>query len=177
MWSYNFDSYEAHELYHYGVKGMKWGVRKDENKVPRSTRRKARKDAKEFANAKMYYGEGAGNRRKLIKNTVAERSKDPVYKREFEKNLANQDMAKAASKAKRTRTRNDIKNSTAKNARGVMHLAMNDGAKVAASAATIYGVAHFIHSTGLDKKALNAIDQTVINRGRNAASDMFKVVK
>ena len=44
------------ELMHYGVKGMKWGVR-----------RRARRDAKEFTQAKMYYGEGAGNRRKLIK--------------------------------------------------------------------------------------------------------------
>ena len=32
-----------YELYHYGVKGMKCGVR-----------RKARKDAKEFARAKMF---------------------------------------------------------------------------------------------------------------------------
>lgn len=36
------------ELMHYGVKGMKWGVR-----------RRARRDAKEFTQAKMYYGEGA----------------------------------------------------------------------------------------------------------------------
>jgi hypothetical protein len=33
------------ELMHYGVKGMKWGVR-----------RRARRDAKEFTQAKMYYG-------------------------------------------------------------------------------------------------------------------------
>ena len=57
------------ELMHYGVKGMKWGVR-----------RRARRDAKEYTQAKMYYGEGAGNRRKLIKATVKARSKDPFYK-------------------------------------------------------------------------------------------------
>lgn len=62
------------ELMHYGVKGMKWGVR-----------RRARRDAKEFTQAKMYYGEGAGNRRKLIKATVKARSKDPFYKSEFDK--------------------------------------------------------------------------------------------
>lgn len=58
------------ELMHYGVKGMKWGVRRD---------------AKEFTQAKMHYGEGAGNRRKLIKATVKARSKDPFYKSEFDK--------------------------------------------------------------------------------------------
>lgn len=62
------------ELMHYGVKGMKWGVR-----------RRARRDAKEYTQAKMYYGEGAGNRRKLIKATVKARSKDPFYKSEFDK--------------------------------------------------------------------------------------------
>lgn len=61
------------ELMHYGVKGMKRGVR--------------RRDAKEFTQAKMYYGEGAGNRRKLIKATVKARSKDPLYKSEFDKTV------------------------------------------------------------------------------------------
>ena len=52
-------------LAHHGVKGMRWGVRKQRTPgVNRKTDRAARKDAKEFTQAKMYYGEGAGNRRK-----------------------------------------------------------------------------------------------------------------
>ena len=71
------------ELMHYGVRGMKWGVR-----------RRARRDAKEFTQAKMYYGEGAGNRRKLIKATVKARSKDPLYKSEFG-NIATGNVSRA----------------------------------------------------------------------------------
>ena len=59
---------------HYGVKGMKWGVR-----------REAKRDAKEAARAKMSYGEGAGNRRKLINESVKAKSKkDPNYKKAFD---------------------------------------------------------------------------------------------
>ena len=89
-------------LQHYGVLGMKWGVRKD--------KRNAKKDAKEYARAKMYYGEGAGNRRKLINKTVESRSaKSQVYKDEFSKQLAKeqQDMDKHAEAAKRERKKND----------------------------------------------------------------------
>lgn len=50
------------ELMHYGVKGMKWGVR-----------RRARRDAKEFTQAKMYYAKAAGiapNERELLTKAV-----------------------------------------------------------------------------------------------------------
>ena len=96
------------ELMHYGVKGMKWGVRRD---------------AKEFTQAKMYYGEGAGNRRKLIKATVKARSKDPLYKSEFDKAVANTDMSKRASQARRQRGRKNARNSAGKTVRGVGNIA------------------------------------------------------
>ena len=135
------------ELYHYGVKGMKWGVRKD--RASFGTRRKAKKDAKEYARAKMFYGEGAGNRRKLIKATVAERSKDPMYKAEFEKRLAQQDMAKHASAAKRERKVKTAGSTTAKTARGLVNAAMGNIGRASATAAAIYTVAH---ATGADQK-------------------------
>lgn len=100
------------ELMHYGVQGMKWGVR-----------RRARRDAKEFTQAKMYYGEGAGNRRKLIKATVKARSKDPFYKSEFDKAVANTDMSKRASQARRQRGPKNARNSAGKTVRGVGNIA------------------------------------------------------
>ena len=84
------------ELYHFGVKGMKWGIR-----------REARRDAKESARAKMYYGEGAGVRRRNINAIVKQKSKDPTYKAEYEKAYAKQDLSKARRSAQRQRTVTD----------------------------------------------------------------------
>lgn len=117
-------------LAHYGVLGMKWGVRRSPQQlaraagrpIPRKTRREASKDAKEFTRAKMYYGEGAGTRRKLIKAKVNQKSKDSAYKEAFDKAVESTDMAKRASQARGQRKRTDISNSTKKTARGVGHI-------------------------------------------------------
>lgn len=98
------------ELMHYGIKGMKWGVRL--------------RDAKEYTQAKMYYGEGAGNRRKLIKPTVKARSKDPFYKA-----VANTDMSKRASQARRQRGRKNARNSAGKTVRGVGNIASGNAGR------------------------------------------------
>lgn len=87
---------ETDYLEHFGVKGMKWGVR-----------REARRDAKESARAKMYYGEGAGVRRRNINAIVKQKSKDPTYKAEYEKAYAKQDLSKARRTAQRQRTITD----------------------------------------------------------------------
>lgn len=150
------------ELYHHGIQGMRWGKRNGppypltssrksfaERRAEHKADRYAKKDAKEYARAKMYYGTGAGNRRKLIKATVNERSKDKYYKERFNKYLSEQDMSKHASKAKAERKANDIKDNTAKTARGIYHLSVGDGASVAAGAAAVWSVLHF---TGADKK-------------------------
>lgn len=115
------------ELMHYGVKGMKWGVR-----------RRARRDAKEFTQAKMYYGEGAGNRRKLIKATVKARSKDPFYKSEFDKAVANTDMSKRASQARRQRGRKNARNSAGKTVRGVGNIATGNVSRAGGALALGY---------------------------------------
>lgn len=140
------------ELFHHGVKGMKWGVRK--------AKRMAKRDAKEFARAKMYYGEGAGNRRKLIKAKVKERSKDKNYKEAFDTALSEQDMAKHATKAKAERTRNTAAKNTVKTGRGLVNAAMGNIGRASAGAAVIYTIGH---ATGVNKVVSEYAKRTVKN--------------
>lgn len=138
------------ELYHHGVEGQKWGVKNGppyplgSRMSPRKAKNRAKKDAKEYARAKMFYGEGAGTRRKLIKNTVAERSKNPVYKQAFDEALSCQDMAKHVEKAKAERHRKDTTNSVKKTSRGIVNIFAGHPERV--------GV---IHKTGVDKIIAN----------------------
>lgn len=152
-------------LMHYGVKGMRWGQRK--------TRKRAQKDAKEYARAKMYYGQGAGNRRKLISNTVAQRSKDPYYKSEFDKA-----MAKHVSAAKRERKMADIKDTTAKTARGVVNVATGNIGRASATAIILYATAKY---TGADKVVAAYAKQTVSSvidsaKGAKASRDIWNTM-
>lgn len=155
------DYYDNIYLQHYGVKGMKWGVR-----------RQAKKDAKEFARAKMFYGEGAGTRRKLIKATVTQRSKDPEYKKAFDEALVKQDMSKHASKAKQERKVKDAKNSAAKTGRAAINIVTGHPERLGATAAAAYGVYYAAHKTGIDKVIAKTAKQTV-SRVWNAAQTEY----
>ena len=116
---------EVEEFYlqHYGVKGMKWGVRRKRPEgVSRRTNREAKKDAKEYTKAKMYYGEGAGTRRKLINKSVEAKAKrDPSYKKAFDAYVEGTDYAKRAQQARSERKSTDTKNTVKKTGKQVSH--------------------------------------------------------
>lgn len=118
-------------------------------------KKEATRDAAEFARAQMFYGEGAGTRRKLIQATVdAKINRDPAYGRAFRAALAAQDMAEHASKARRERRRIDTTTTVNKNLRGIL---TGKNQSVNTSILVIGAVAYYAHQTGLDKKVVEVV--------------------
>lgn len=167
-------------LEHYGVPGMKWGKRSSGkgSSIPRSTQRAASKDAKEHALAKMYFGEGAGIRRRQINAKVKQRSVDPAYKEAFEKSLSEQDMGKAGAKARSQRKRTDTVKGTKKTVKGVHHILNGNSQYANITAAALVGGAVYLHKTGIDKMLLDK-GKTLINdpKFRKQAGDIFDQIK
>lgn len=162
-------------LQHFGVKGMKWGVRRDNSSgslgTPRKTEREAKKDAEEFTRAKLYYGEGAGTRRKLIKNTVEAKSKrDPAYKEAFDRHVANTDLAKRASQARAERKSTDRKNSAKKTVRGFRHVLNGNSQYASATAAILAGGYLYARKNGIDQQVYNAAKQKYSNLKNNKSN-------
>lgn len=138
-------------LAHFGVKGMRWGVKNErEPGLSRKTDNDAKKDATEFARAKMFYGSGAGTRRKLIKASVeAKSAKDPLYATAFQRHLTNQNMSDHAEKARSERSRKDkgqkVRQSTGYVAR---RLTGEMGTTAAFTAAAFAGAAYLSSPAG-----------------------------
>ena len=169
----------ADELMHFGVKGMKWGVR-----------RAAKKDAKEYSRSKMYYGKGAGVRRREINRIVNERSKDATYKAEFDKALSKRDAAKDRKSAHAQRRRNDTIVPVAKAAGRAARSAAKGAAAVTATAAVGGGLAlansylkdpdgtkQAVHNMIKKAKPLLNYHKSTIQRGARMAANFLKKMR
>jgi hypothetical protein len=151
----------AEFLEHFGIKGMKWGVRKSEDDgpegVPKKTNKEAKSDAEEFTKAKLFYGEGAGTRRKLIKATVeAKSAKDPLYKKAFDYHVEKTDLAKRAAQATKERKRTDVKKSVKKTGKGVGHILRGNSQYANTAAAVTVAAGGYARAKGYDKKVMDA---------------------
>lgn len=151
---------------HFGVKGMRWGIRHPTDGVPRATDRMARKDAEEHARAKLYFGDGAGTRRKLSKATVnARKAADPAYAKAFDAHLANQDLSLHATKAVSERKSTDRKVRNKQRAGyAARRITGERGTQAAISAAIIGGGVYLSTPQG----------QAMMRRGWNTASTVYK---
>ncbi len=108
---------------HYGVMGMKWGVRKD-----RDTRM-ANRDAKKMAKAQVAYGAGAGTKRKLMDRKIKQRSNvSAKYAEAYKEAYAKQPHEKLAAKAEKKHLK-DLKKAS-------QNQTVNAGISLAAAAAT-----------------------------------------
>lgn len=117
-----------------------------------SIKQQARRDAVEYARSQMFYGDGAGVRRRLIETTVDSKSRrDPIYARTFMIELGRQDMAEHAEKARKERERADRNESIKRNTRA---LASGNYHNAQTSVLILLGVGYLAHKTGYDKVAL-----------------------
>jgi hypothetical protein len=99
----------SNELTHFGVLGMRWGVRKDRSSGTKSsTVRLASKDARRYADAKMFYGKTTGTKRKLLKAEL-DKKKQTIdgYEDAFNEALKSVDYSKSAKKAATKRKTTD----------------------------------------------------------------------
>ena len=114
-----------------------------------SAARDARRDAREYARAQMYYGEGAGTRRKLIMASVDSKvQRDPTYARAFHTELAQQDMSEHAYQARKERERTDRNTSLKRNTRALL-TGNHQNAQTGLLILILVGTA--AHKTGFDK--------------------------
>jgi hypothetical protein len=120
-----------------------------------SINKQAEKDALEWTQAKLAYGEGAGNRRKLINETVAYKKQHiPGYESAFNSATERQDVAHLAKHAKRDSRRKTVNQTLARNTKAIAtgkYENVNTGLLIFGAAAVI------IHKTGYDKVVIAGV--------------------
>lgn len=114
-----------------------------------NVKKMAQRDAVEYARAQMFFGEGAGTRRRLIDASVEHnRAHLPTYAEAFDQALNKQDWSEHATMAVRERNRIDAGKFIKRNTKGLL---TGNRQQMAASVATGFVVYTFLKETGMDK--------------------------
>ncbi len=109
----------------------------------------AQKDAERFAAAEMFYGEGAGTRRKLLDAELQSKHNMPGYYEAFIEAYADLDLNKFAKGAIKERQNIDRAAKASKNVRALKSgnvRGLSNGVFI------VVGAAYLAHATGYDKK-------------------------
>lgn len=119
-----------------------------------SINKQAEKDAREWTQAKLAYGDGAGTRRKLINETVAYKMQNIAgYENAFANAAEHQDVASMAKHAKRDNRRKTANQAIVRNTRAV---ATGKYENVNTALLIVGGAAVVLHKTGYDQKVISA---------------------
>ena len=111
----------------------------------------AAKDAERWAFAELFFGEGAGTRRKLLNAELTPKYNMPGYFEAFSEAYEKLNMQDLAEKAIKERERLDRAAKTGQNLRALKSgnlRGLSNGVFIAV------GVAYVAHATGYDKKAV-----------------------
>jgi hypothetical protein len=120
-----------------------------------NAQREAMKDAFETARAQMFYGEGAGTRRKLIASSVASKmAKNPAYAVFYKRALEMQDMAQHAVAARKERRRRDVMRAFNRNTYAVI---AGKYTGVNAAVLVCVGTMFYLHKSGRDKRIVDSV--------------------
>ena len=165
------------ELYHYGVKGMKWGVHRARTKLSRSTTQKDRDAAidalnkhRSKASAKVTKLE---QRQTKLDNSVAKSvTKDAAKAAKIEKKAAKLDskiaknIRKSNSVLRTDNSRNELLNEAAvlRNKSDRLHAKANS--HKAAYNSAVAKADHNRHMTNAFKTGINEIDMILVDAGR-----------
>jgi hypothetical protein len=110
----------------------------------------AQKDAETWTAAEMFYGEGAGTRRKLVGADVDHKiATMPGYLEAFEHAYAGINRTEFAERALRERKALDRAAKASQNLRAIKSGNLNN---LTTGVAVVVGAAYLAHATGFDKK-------------------------
>lgn len=128
-------------LYHWGIKGQKWGIRRYQNpdgtltpagkaRYGTETEKMAAKDAQRMSDARASYGEGAGVRRKLLSKEINKKLETKEYRKAYEEAEKHVDVGKSLKRAEKLHKKSgtfvkgrDLANSGYKHSKNVLRAA------------------------------------------------------
>ena len=104
--------YSNNELYHFGIKGQKWGIRRYQNDDGSLTpagkarygtplEKMAAKDAQRYSDASATYGVGSRTRVKLLDKELNEKKKNKEYAKAYNEASKHVNVAKSLKRANR----------------------------------------------------------------------------